>query len=41
MKKILKNIRSQEITAIRKTVLPVVAATFTFAAAMTGAKQWQ
>lgn len=36
MKKILKNIRSQEITAIRKTVLPVVAATFTFAAAMTG-----
>lgn len=36
MKKILKNIRSREITAVRKTVLPVVAATFTFAAAMTG-----
>lgn len=36
MKKILKNIRSREITAARKTVLPMVAATFTFAAAMTG-----
>lgn len=34
--KILKNIRSWEITAIRKTVLPMVAVAFTFAAAMTG-----
>lgn len=40
MKKILKNmlenIRSREITAIRKTVLPMAVATLTFAVSMTG-----
>lgn len=36
MKKILENIRSWEITAVRKTVLPVAVATLTFAVTMTG-----
>lgn len=36
MKKILKNIRSWEITAVRKTVLPVAVATLTFTVTMTG-----
>lgn len=35
-KKILKNIRSWEITVVRKTILPVAIATFTFAVLMTG-----
>lgn len=36
MKKILKNIRSWEIAAVRKTVLPLAVATLTFAVTMTG-----
>lgn len=36
MKKILENIRSREIAAVRKTVLPVAVATLTFAVTMTG-----
>lgn len=36
LKNILENIRSREITAVRKTVLPMAAATLTFAVTMTG-----
>lgn len=36
MKNILENIRSWEITAVRKTVLPLAVATLTFAVTMTG-----
>ena len=36
LKNILKNIRSREITVVRKTVLPVAMATLTFAVSMTG-----
>lgn len=36
MKNILENIRSWEITVVRKTVLPVAVATLTFAVTMTG-----
>lgn len=36
LKSILKNIRSREITVVRKTVLPVAMATLTFAVSMTG-----
>lgn len=36
MKNILENIRSWEITVVRKTVLPIVVATLTFAVTMTG-----
>lgn len=36
MKNILENIRSREITVVRKTVLPVAIATLTFAVTMTG-----
>lgn len=35
-KKILENIRSREITTVRKTVLPLAVATLTFAVTMTG-----
>lgn len=36
LKNILENIRSREMTAVRKTVLPMAAATLTFAVTMTG-----
>lgn len=36
LKNILENIRSREITVVRKTVLPVAMATLTFAVSMTG-----